>query len=200
MRRFVSLILILLAVSCTDKDKTPSGIIPREKMEKVLWDMIQADQYSALFLAKDSSHINVKAETQKLYQQVFQLHEVSREEFSKSFQYYLERPGKARSMFDSLLAEGNRQRAESYKNPALAPRALPSAPVPSPSIPAQKPLQKPIQKSLQKPVQKPVLNPIMPGKLNRPGIGPHIRNGSTSPKTNPATPSSVPAGEKTNIG
>jgi hypothetical protein len=140
---------MLLIISCTDRDKVPSGIIPRDKMEKVLWDMIQADQYAALYLVKDSAHINVKMETLKLYEQVFQLNKVSRDEFKESYLYYLDRPDLTRPMFDSLLAEGNRLRADSYKNPPVVtppPAAITPATV-IPKIPVTIPVNPPANHS-----------------------------------------------------
>ena len=113
------LAILLLVVGCSDKDKVPSGIIPREKMEKILWDMVQADQYVAIYLLKDSTRINVKMETLKLYQEVFRIHQVSREDFRKSFSYYQDHPELTRNVFDSLLARGNRLRTESYSRPSL---------------------------------------------------------------------------------
>jgi hypothetical protein len=115
--RILFCVLSFAAISCSDKNNAPSGIIPKEKMEKVLWDMILADQYSAYYLAKDSARINVKKETLKLYQQVFQLHQVSREEFLKSYKYYVDHPRISKTLFDSLASMGNRQRAESF-NPS----------------------------------------------------------------------------------
>jgi len=142
MRVVAGLLAILLVVGCSDKDNIPSGIIPREKMEKILWDMVQADQYSSMYLWKDSARVNVKTETQKLYQEVFQLHQVSREEFSKSFTYYQEHPELTRNVFDSLLTRGNRLRAESYSRPSITtsrpamtvpagPQAAPQSTVPA---------------------------------------------------------------------
>src|SRR5882757_1147900 len=133
MRIVAGLLAMLLVAGCSDKDKVPSGIIPREQMEKILWDMVQADQYSSLYLVKDSARINVKTETQKLYQEVFRLHQISREEFRKSFQYYQEHPDLTRSVFDSLLARGNRLRTESYSRPALTPKPPVPAPVTTPA-------------------------------------------------------------------
>jgi hypothetical protein len=101
-------------ISCGDKNSVPSHIIPREKMEKILWDMILADQYSTYYLAKDSAKINVKKETLKLYQQVFQLQQVSFDEFRKSYKYYIDHPSLSKTLFDSLVARGNRQRTESF--------------------------------------------------------------------------------------
>jgi hypothetical protein len=51
----VLLFLFCLASGCSDKDGIPSGIIPREEMGKILWDMVEADQYSSIYLAKDSA-------------------------------------------------------------------------------------------------------------------------------------------------
>jgi len=145
MRIVAGLLAMLLVAGCSDKDNVPSGIIPREKMEKILWDMVQADQYSSLYLVKDSARINVKTETQKLYEEVFRLHKISREEFRKSFQYYQEHPDLTRSVFDSLVTRGNRQRAESYSRPALTPKPPVTAPVttpiPGPSKPPVMPLR-----------------------------------------------------------
>jgi len=134
MRVVAGLLAILLVVGCSDKDHIPSGIIPREKMEKILWDMVQTDQYSSMYLWKDSARINVKTETQKLYQQVFQLHEVSREEFSKSYTYYQEHPELMRNIFDSIQVRGNRLRSESYSRPAIT-TSRPAMTVPAPVAP-----------------------------------------------------------------
>src|SRR5882757_7341096 len=46
--------LVTLWTACSDKDKIPSDVIPREEMGKILWDMVQADQFSATYIAKDS--------------------------------------------------------------------------------------------------------------------------------------------------
>jgi hypothetical protein len=113
--------------------------LPLRKMQTVMWDMIQADQYAALSVAKDSSaHINTKAETLKLYEEVFRLHEVSREEFRKSYQYYLDHPELNQQLFDSLISQGTRLRTESYSRPVsnrappIIPPHLPGTTLPTP--------------------------------------------------------------------
>jgi len=104
-------VVLLAGIGCADKESVPSGILPLSKMQTVMWDMIQADQYAALSVAKDSSgHINNKTETLKLYEEVFRLHEVSREEFRKSYRYYLDHPELNQQLFDSLISQGNRLR------------------------------------------------------------------------------------------
>jgi hypothetical protein len=166
-------VLLFAASGCTDKNSVPSGILSREKMVGVLWDMILADQYSALYLAKDSARmskdsahlskdsphlskdsahlsknsphptkdsarINLKMETLRLYEQVFRLHQVSREEFRKSYQYYLDHPAINQVLFDSLTAMGVRMRTESYSRPVPF-RPIPQVPVPSQVPPSHVP-------------------------------------------------------------
>jgi hypothetical protein len=119
---FLPAVLVLASVllggsGCADKNTPPAGIFPREKMESVLWDMIQADQYSTLYLAKDSARIDRKTENLRLYEEVFRLHQVSRDEFRKSYQYYLDHPVLNQILFDSLTVRGNRLRTESYSRP-----------------------------------------------------------------------------------
>jgi hypothetical protein len=125
MRRVIAgllAIFLLVATGCSDKKSVPSGILPREKMENVLWDMIQADQYTA-DLAKDSSaHIaDLKTERLRLYDQVFRLHDVSRDKFRKSYQYYTDHPELSQELFDSLLVRGNQLRSEQYAHPITKP-------------------------------------------------------------------------------
>jgi hypothetical protein len=156
MRIIAGLIAMLLLAACTDKDRLPSGIIEKDKMGQILWDMMEADQYASIYLAKDTARANIKMETLKLYQEVFQLHHVTREEFSKSFTWYRERPDLTRGLFDSLLAKGNRLRTESYSKPQ------PAAPTPAP----------PLTPTTVNPGKGRIPGaPIRPGSLIRPGSG-----------------------------
>ncbi|HXB07908.1 MAG TPA: DUF4296 domain-containing protein [Puia sp.] len=114
--------LLAVGIGCSDKKGVPSGVLAREDMQMVLWDMIQADQY-ATFFAKDSAHLNLKLENMRLYEQVFQLHHVSREEFARSYKYYMAHPELTQTLLDSLIAMGNRIRDESYRRAATRPPA-----------------------------------------------------------------------------
>jgi hypothetical protein len=142
MTRIIACLLvgILLAVSsCSDKNKIPAGILPHDKMEAVMWDVIQSEQYSAAYLAKDSAHINLKLENLRLYDEVFRLHKVSREEFLKSYQYYMGRADLAQVLFDSLLSKGNRLRTESYGRSYRPVTAAPGQATSPAAVPANRP-------------------------------------------------------------
>ena len=116
MKQIICFSLCFSILACSDPDRLPSGIIDKDKMEKIIWDMVQADQYSSNYLKKDSVRIAVKPETRKLYDEVFLLHHISREEFQKSWTFYLNHPELTKTMFDSLSAKANRRRLEVYRS------------------------------------------------------------------------------------
>ncbi|MDR3712893.1 MAG: DUF4296 domain-containing protein [Puia sp.] len=116
IRLFIPFCSVMALTGCSGPDSRPSGVLPRDKMQLVLWDMIEADQYSLLYLSRDSARINVKAETAGRYEQVFQLYKISKEEFEKSIRYYFSRPDIAEPLFDSLAAMGTRKRTEDYNH------------------------------------------------------------------------------------
>jgi hypothetical protein len=124
-------------------------------MQKVLWDMIQADQYSG-YLAKDSAHINLKLEDLRLYEQVFQLHHISREKFTRSYKYYMTRPDLTQVLLDSMVAMGNRERAGYYSRTVTRPvlSTPPSAPLPAAPSPLRKKTDS-LHKKMFGPHQKP---------------------------------------------
>jgi hypothetical protein len=121
MRIAICLLILACLAGCSAKDKVPSDIIPRDRMSSILWDMVQAEQYSDAYLVKDSAHIDVKVGTLRLYQQVFQLHKVSLDEFRKSLHFYLDHPDMSRGLFDTALNQGNRQREANFRNQKIVP-------------------------------------------------------------------------------
>lgn len=107
--------IVCCMVSCTDKDKIPKGVLGKEKMQKVLMDMIQVERYRDGFIVYDSSK-DQKTETFKLYAQVFELNKISKDEFIKSYRFYMSRPDIAREIFDSLSSQAAKLR-ESLNKP-----------------------------------------------------------------------------------
>lgn len=111
------MVLVLLGMGCTNAGHVPGKIISTDSMKNILWDMMLADQYSTIYLLKDSAKMNVKQETMKMYQQVFDLHHVTKAEFDESYRFYLEHPNISAILFDSLAAMANRQRNSIFKVP-----------------------------------------------------------------------------------
>ena len=109
-------ITCILIFGCTNKTSIPKGILPKDKMEAVLFDMIQADRFAAQYIVKDSTIKNVKKETFTLYEKVFALHNISSQDFVKSYKFYLSRPDLTKVMFDSLSSKANRRKRDVYQN------------------------------------------------------------------------------------
>lgn len=114
-------------MGCANNDKIPSGLIQKDKMEKILWDMVQADRFVNTFITnKRDSLTDKKVESAKVYERVFQLHGISREEFIKSYKFYLGRPDITKVMFDSITTRAEAKRAELHspmkKNPLINKR------------------------------------------------------------------------------
>ncbi len=115
MRVLPWILMTSILFGCTNTTKVPNDILPKAKMEVVLWDIIQAERFSSLYVLKDSAKRNVHLEKFKLYHQVFALHKVSKDDFIKSYKYYLGRPDMAKVIVDSMAAKAERQREASYK-------------------------------------------------------------------------------------
>lgn len=115
MRYLLLVIAVIFVVACTNTTKIPEHVLPQQKMEGVLWDMIQAERFSTLFLFKDSAKIDLTVEKFNLYEKVFQIHNVSKDQFINSYRFYLSRPDLAKVMFDSISAKAERIKNDRYK-------------------------------------------------------------------------------------
>lgn len=157
MRIIVVFILIISLSGCRDKDGLPSGILKKDKMQAVLWDMLQAESYTTQFIKKDSSK-NSLLENAKLQQQIFAIHKITKQDFYESYDYYKDHIELMRVLLDSITASGEREKYKVlYNQPVvpvattiiLGPLELPSQltplyiPMPIPTNPSNKFLKKP---------------------------------------------------------
>jgi len=118
MMRWFGCFLFLVLVACSGKNDTPPDVLERKKMESLMWDMIQADQYYREYLIRDSVGKDIQQMRYNLYEEVFKIHKISRATFEKSYDYYSNRPKLMKDIFDSLSANGNRKLQDFYK-PAI---------------------------------------------------------------------------------
>ena len=96
------LLLLFLFTACTHKKGLPADVFPPEKMKTILWDMMRADQYVLAYVSNANPGINRSAESLKLYQKIFALHEVNETSFERSFTYYKEHPVLLKAILDSI--------------------------------------------------------------------------------------------------
>ncbi|HEY2726121.1 MAG TPA: DUF4296 domain-containing protein [Parafilimonas sp.] len=105
--------MLYVFVSCTSEDtKIPKDILPLNKMKLIVWDMTKAGEYGMYLQEKDTTK---KKLTAVYLAEVLKLHNISKEDFFKSFKYYQAHPVLNQQLFDSVNAYAQKQRTELYK-------------------------------------------------------------------------------------
>jgi len=117
MKHILLLVALGCCFSCTS-NKIPSDILGIDKMKTIIWDMTRAgmlsrEQYKKQLIKKDSASYFIK--TKENYQQVFNIYGITKDEFYKSYKYYLDHPDKNKILMDSVSAYSNRQREDLYR-------------------------------------------------------------------------------------
>ena len=102
MKMILAGFVLLLVIACGRGDRVPDNVLPREKMEAVLWDMIQADEFLKDFVLNKDTTLNDTLESIRLYERVFRFHEVDRQTFDSSFNFYRTHPKLMKEILDSL--------------------------------------------------------------------------------------------------
>jgi hypothetical protein len=92
--------LSLLLCACSG-NSLPKGVLPQEKMEAVLYDVIRADEMADVLKLRDSTYNKFSKRT-ALYDTVFQLHAVTKEAFQQSMNYYKSRPDLLKEMLEDM--------------------------------------------------------------------------------------------------
>ena len=106
-RRIILPFLLLCFFSCSS-DTVPRDIMAPKKMEAVLWDVIMADEMADYYVQKDSTLKSLDKHVD-LYQKLFSIHKISKEQFRHSLQYYEKSPDLLKPIFDSLQKRSERQ-------------------------------------------------------------------------------------------
>jgi hypothetical protein len=103
---FSVFIIFIFFYSCSNKEKKDSTVLSEKQMTDIMWDLMRADQYVQDFVIKDSTK-NKKEESVKLYEEIFRLHHITREQFEKSQKFYESDPVLFRPIIDSLAKKQN---------------------------------------------------------------------------------------------
>ncbi len=98
-----------LFAACSS-NRLPNGILSAAKMEKIIKDMMQIDEY-LIENVKTDSGTNIKMKRSIYYQQIFDLNKTNNKEFYSSYKYYQQHPDLHKALFDTLA-----QRFASDKN------------------------------------------------------------------------------------
>jgi hypothetical protein len=122
MKGVAAVILVVIFAACSNNDKIPKGIIGKAEMEKVMWDMLMADRYVNNYVLRSKDTLpERKKNAAVVYEKVFQLHGITRDEFIKSYKFYLSRPDITKVMFDSISSRADKRRAEVHAPKKTSP-------------------------------------------------------------------------------
>ena len=91
MLRKASLI-IFLALACSSDDGIPNGIMGINEMKPIVWDLMRSGELVNLQLKSDSTHVLQR--NTALYNQVFNMYGITKEQFYESYTYYQQHPDK----------------------------------------------------------------------------------------------------------
>ena len=78
-------------------------------MEKIVWDLTQADVFTQEFISKDSTK-NLAFENLKLQQKIFAKYKTDKKIFYKSYEYYLKHDELLKPLLDSMVVRNGRIR------------------------------------------------------------------------------------------
>ncbi|MEO6731617.1 MAG: DUF4296 domain-containing protein [Ferruginibacter sp.] len=127
MKGFIVTIALLCLMGCAGKDAS-KGLLGKDKMQVVLWDLIQADAFTEQFIKRDTSK-NPVLENVQLQNKIFAIHKVSKEEFYKSYDYYVSKTELMSAMLDSMTIQAERNRSKMLEKQHSAPTTADSASV-----------------------------------------------------------------------
>ena len=121
MKRFFPYLCMIIFVGCSSPDETPSGIISADEMKPLIWDVMKA-QNLAQQMAKRDSTLNDSIETVRLTEKVFNIYKINKEEFKKSYDWYIKHPTVLKEIFDSLYFQKQRNNSE-FQRPEIPTEA-----------------------------------------------------------------------------
>jgi hypothetical protein len=97
--RFIPVFCFLL-LACSGSS-VPKGVLPQDKMQDVLFDVIRGDEMVDFLKLSDSTWQPFERRT-ALYDTIFHLHEVKKEIFQNSLRFYQERPDLLKDILEEL--------------------------------------------------------------------------------------------------
>lgn len=107
---------IIFIISCSDKNNIPEGVLSPKKMQAVLTDILVADVLNNDRILKDSA-LKLPAENASYFLRIFQLHNTTRNEFNRSYNFYLKRPDLLKVITDSVSSDISRRNQNLNKEP-----------------------------------------------------------------------------------
>ena len=111
----IGVIAVIFFFSCAQKNKVPETILPPDRMDKLLMDMLRAEEFFNQKQA-DSAFLD-SLNRINLYQSVLATNKTNKEDFKRSFTYYESHPELLKTVLDSMHSQANKKADSSIKTP-----------------------------------------------------------------------------------
>ena len=100
------ILFLFLLFLCSCSSEIPKDVLSPSKMEGVLYDVIRADEWVDFASLGDSTFHRVSKRT-ALYDSVFRLNGITKEEYRRSVNFYQSRPDLFKQILQSLRAKSD---------------------------------------------------------------------------------------------
>jgi Domain of unknown function (DUF4296) len=114
VKRLNILWIAIFFIACSNRTGIPNDIIPPDSMTRIMKDVVMANEYSMVYIPKDSLRKNKVLANQELLDGIFKMHHITKDEFKNSLHFYESRPDLNQKIFDSLSVFANRHKTELY--------------------------------------------------------------------------------------
>jgi hypothetical protein len=119
MRRAIVFLVVVIFSACSS-GPVRKDILRPDRMQKVMYDLIRADEFINNFVRKDST-ADLMQKRSVLYEEAFKANNTTRKEFYSSYTYYQQHPDVQKILFDSLYSTINRSQAERVPGKQIKP-------------------------------------------------------------------------------
>ncbi len=147
--RLVFGLLVVGLLSCSSRQTRPESILPQEKMESLLWDLLRAEHFAHNYIVTKDTSISARARGPVLYEAILKKHGTTDSLFRESLAYYKNHPKLLFPILDSigtipdvaptpLAGAGVSVAPDTIKKPADSSKPAAAPPVVSP-VPKNKP-------------------------------------------------------------
>lgn len=111
--QLLSIMLLMLSLSCSHKKAGPAaGIIPSDKMGKILTDMHLADAIANQNFPLKGGNDTIAWKTKSFTHLILQKYQTDTATFNRSFIYYVQRPEEMDAIYSKMVTDMTRLQAK----------------------------------------------------------------------------------------
>ncbi len=114
MKKLSSIFVLIILFSCKNNN-VAENILSPQKMEIVMWEQMKADAYTKEFISKNSN-IQLTTENYKLQQKIFDKFGIDKNDFYKTYKYYLNDVNLMGNLLDSIIAHQTHLHQKEFEN------------------------------------------------------------------------------------